>query len=95
MDKREIIRLLNSEEFRMGKGGLGGLLAVWGLIGAIRGNGGIKRMLLGGFLAASAAADLCPTNLALGYPLDGRDARAHLDALEAEEGWEVLETESA
>ncbi len=94
MDTREIVRLLNSDEFRIGKAGIGGLVALCGVIKLIRGDGGLLKLLVGGVLVGTAAADVCPTNLALGYPLDGMDARAHADAQDAEEGWEVLETES-
>ena len=70
MDKREIVRLLNTDEFRMVKGGLGAVLAVCGLSKIIGGNGGIKRFLVGAAFAGTAAADLCPMNLVFGYPFD-------------------------
>ena len=94
MDKREIVRLLNTDEFRMVKGGLGLALAVCGLIRVITGRGGFKRLIAGSVLAGTAAADLCPASVLLGYPLDGGDTRAQLAAEDGADGWETLDTET-
>nr|NLD40920.1 hypothetical protein [Actinomycetales bacterium] len=94
MDKREIVRMLNTAEFRKAKGGVGAALAIFGLVRIIGGKGGVKRFLAGAVLAGSAAADVCATNLIFGYPLDGVDARAQLAVEDGVDGWEPVTTES-
>ncbi|HZK06512.1 MAG TPA: hypothetical protein VFC82_11840 [Actinomycetaceae bacterium] len=73
--RREIAQVTSSEEFRIGKGVVGGMITLCGLVALVRGKGGIKRMLLGGVLVGTAVADLCPANALIGYPIRGSEAR--------------------
>lgn len=68
--KRSILTFMNSANGRMLRATLGGML--------VAGSGNLLGKALGGVLIASGPLDFCPTNVALGYPLSGEEARQQL-----------------
>lgn len=81
MDTQQIGRIMNSTAFRIAKGVVAAIF-VGNANKAIKEGqvfGGLSQLAVAGILGGTAAADKCPTNLVLGLPLDGEQARSELN----------------
>lgn len=80
MDTQQIGRIMNSTAFRIAKGVVAAIF-VGNANKAIKEGqvfGGLSQLAVAGILGGTAA-DKCPTNLVLGLPLDGEQARRELN----------------
>lgn len=83
MDTRKIGTFLNSPTFRGIKAVVGLGAIACGIRQAVKSRkkctvGSATSIAVGAVLAGTAAADICPLNLALALPLDGAKARHQL-----------------